>query len=241
MFCVIIKKLVLFKNSVCRRTCKKGRTLIMLDYNNFFLECEAEMAQKAMEMRAVLEQKVDEVITSQFNVVCEFMRPRLIACWENGSLGEEVVGEFTFDLPEAPLSKTYAKVLTEIVREKLFAHGFLVSFNPQKKESPEVARVYFNFTNDFYSTRKDWCSSLAQEYVDEKVVTLCNTLQHVAYLHSLYCSQGMGSPFGNEVVTIVKLPPAAREMIAQRVCEEMSTKITNYILKDRDKIIFGLK
>lgn len=213
----------------------------MLDYNNFFLECEAEMKQKALDMRAVLEQQVDETLASQFDVVCAFMRPRLVACWEKGSFGEEVVGEFTISLPKAPLSKTYAKVLTEIVREKLFAHGFLVSFNPQNEERPEVARVYYNFTNDFYSTRSDWCSSLAQEYIDEKVAMLRNTLQQVAYLHALYCSQGMESPFGNEAVMIVKLPPPAREMIAKRVCAEMSEKLTDYVLRDHDKIIFGLR
>jgi len=211
-----------------------------MKYNAYFLKQEAEMAKEEIKLKAILEPQVEAQLATQMEAVCAFMRPRLIAAWENGDLGERIGGEVFLSIPREPLSQTYVNLLNTLVREKLGEYGFTAYFNCQKTEHPEIAKVHFNFTQSFYEKHKDWCASLAQEYFDEKVRSVENTLHQVLYLHNLSCSQGKENPFGDKVEVTVKFPPALRQRLGKRVCDEIGESLKGYDIADLDKVIFEL-
>lgn len=211
-----------------------------MDYNTYFLKQEAEMAKRQSELKAELEQQVEEQLAMQMEAVCAFMRPQLIASWEKGGLGEEIYGEVYISILKGTLSKTYQETLNALVHEKIREYGFTPYFNCAKEEAPEIAILQFNFSRAFYGEENDWCSHVAREYFNAKAIEMENTLHQMSYFYKLSCAQGKECPFGNKVELTVKLPQAARKMLAKRICDDMSDKLTDYVLEGLDKIIFGL-
>jgi len=211
-----------------------------MNYKEYFLRMEAEMALKKEELKKIIEPQVEAQLATQMESVCAEMKPKLIAAWESGSLGEDIPGEVFISIPEGPLPEAYQDVLNEVVREKLSEYGFTPYFNCAKSNHPEIAEVHFNFTRDFYEERNNWCSWVAHEYFMAKVKEVENTLNQVVYFHNLSCCTSGKSPFSNKVEVTVKLPPAARLMVGKRVCVNMGC-LDGFVLRDLDKIIFGLK
>jgi hypothetical protein len=66
-----------------------------MNYNEYFLRMEAEMAQKKDELKKVIEPQVEEQLATQMEAVCAEMKPKLIAAWERGCTGDDIPGEVT--------------------------------------------------------------------------------------------------------------------------------------------------
>lgn len=208
------------------------------DYNAYFLEREAEMDQKRSELKAELEKQVEAQLATQMESVCATMRPYLIACWEKGGLGEEISEAVFIQIPKVVLSRTYREVLNEVVREKLGEYGFIAYFDCGKEKNPEVAEVHFNFTQAFYEERENWCHCLAQKYLAEKIRNTAMSLYQVIDLQLL--SMQPGAPYKSNVKATVKLPPAARKIVAKGVCETIPRGITGWSLEGKDQIVFNV-
>jgi len=215
------------------------------EYNAYFLQMEEKMAEKRKELRKELEKRVKTQIEEQIEGVFEYMESQLTARWDLGGLGEEVAGKLAITIPEGPMARTYQEALNEVVRMQLQAYGFDVYFNCVKEEHPEVAEVHFNFTKSFYFPEKNWCSFVAQDYLFKKVVQTVSTLWQFVDLKLL--SMRTGSVWEDVVKTTVALPPALRQIIADKVCETMKLLVGEYFemsdcfLEGRDLICFKLK
>lgn len=212
-------------------------------FNEKLLKQEAETAEIEQDLSKLLQEWIKAQVVAQIDAVCRKMEPQLIASWERGGFGEELVGQIHIELPEDALSYTYKEVANKTVRNVLRAYGFNVYYNAHLREKDAVAHLHFNFTNAFYGDEKNWCYDVAQAYLTSKVAQTVSTLwdyidAKCLSMRPLLEKQEMCE---NDVLVSVKLPPAAKKIVAERVCEAMPTVCNGYVLEGLDRIIFKLR
>ena len=212
-------------------------------FNEKLIQKEAEREQLEKQLSGLLEERIKEQIAAQIDAVCRQMEPLLIASWERGGFGEELVGQIHIELLADTLSYTYKELANKLVRKLLAAHGFVVYYNAHLREKDAVAHVHFDFTNAFYGNGQNWCYDVAQAYLTSKVAQTVSMLWQYIDAQCLMRRKSLEKAEFCEadVLASVKLPPAAKEIVAKRVCDAMPTVCTGYILEGLDRVIFKLR
>lgn len=211
-------------------------------YNDTLLYHEAQGEKIEQELMKLLEKRIKTQISEQMDIVCRIMEERLIESWENGGFGEELACEIHIKLLDETLSYTYKDLANSIVRSELRAYGFNAYYNAHLREKDGIAHVYFNFTNSFYGEENNWCSKVAKAYLRSKVTQTVSMLWK--YIDSKCAS--MRSQLVKEsycktnIAITVKLPPAAREIVADNVVKAMPTVLEDYTLEGQEQIVFNL-
>lgn len=211
-------------------------------YNEMLVYHETEGKKIEQELMRMLEKRIKLQIAEQMDDVCRVLEQRLITSWENGGFGEELGCEIRIKLLDETLSYTYKELANSIVRSELIAYGFTPYYNAHLGEKDGIAHVYYNFTNSFYGEESNWCSNVAKAYLMSKVTQTVSMLWKyiAAECVSMRSMLVKEKNCKTNIAITIKLPPAARKIVADNVLKAMPTVVEDYTLEGREQILFYL-